>query len=114
MVKKEDLIYLKHVRDSVLAIEEYISRGGKELYDKDRAIQMAVIKELEIVGEACRHVSPEFRQRYPQIPWSAIVGTRDKLVHDYMGVDLERVWLMAAIKVPELKGQILEILEREE
>lgn len=111
MGKHNDLTYLSHIRDSIGAIGDFTSRGGRELFDRDRAIQNAVIKELEIIGEACRNLSDEFKHAHKEVPWTDIVGARDKLVHDYMGVDLERVWRMAVQDVPELKKQVAEILE---
>ena len=113
MGRHDDLIYLRHISDSISAIEEFTNRGGRELFDKDRAIQNAVIKELEIIGEACRNLSENFKRAHHTIPWGDIIGARDKLVHDYMGVDLDRVWLMAVQDVPELKEKVKVILENE-
>ena len=110
MSKHNDLTYLGHTRDSISSIEEFLSRGGKNLFDKDKAIQNAIIRELEVIGEATRNVSSEFRGKYPNVPWKLITGMRDKLIHDYTGVDLEKVWEAATLDVPELKKQILEIL----
>jgi uncharacterized protein with HEPN domain len=72
------------------------------------------MERLEIIGETCRNVSLDFRKKYPKVEWKGIVGTRDKLIHDYMGVDLERVWMMVIKDVPVLKKQVEEILEAEE
>lgn len=113
MGKHNNLVYVGHIRDSILAVEEFVGRGGKELFEKDKAIQNAIIKELEIIGEACRNISEEYKKTHTAIPWSEVIGARDKLVHDYMGVDLERVWRMATQDIPELKKQIEEILSVE-
>lgn len=113
MVRFDNKVYLKHILLAIESIEREISKGGKELFDRDKTIQNSIIKELEVVGEACRNLTDEFRGKYPEIPWKDIVGTRDKLIHDYMGVDLERVWLMATIDVPVLKERVKEILDAE-
>lgn len=110
MSKHNDLTYLKHVLDSIVSIEEFISRGGRELFDKDKAIQNAIIRELEVIGEATRNITYEFREKHSSIPWKLITGMRDKLIHDYAGVDLEKVWEAATIDIPKLKRQVLEIL----
>ncbi|MBI2008691.1 DUF86 domain-containing protein [Candidatus Amesbacteria bacterium] len=110
MEQFNDLTYLRHILQSIGSIEDFLARGGRSLFDHDKAIQNAIIRELEIIGEACRNVSDSFRQKHPGVPWRKIVGARDKLIHDYLGVDLDRVWNMATIYVPELKKQILEIL----
>ena len=81
------------------------------MFDKDTAIQDALIKQIEIIGEATRKISEEFKKDYPGVPWKKMVGMRDKLVHDYMGVDLEAVWKTAVEDIPELKKLIEEVLE---
>jgi len=80
------------------------------LFDKDTAIQDALIKQIEIIGEAARNVSEKFREGYTEVPWKKMVGMRDKLVHDYMGVDLEAVWKTAVEDIPGLKKLIEEVL----
>lgn len=81
------------------------------MFDKDTAIQDALIKQIEIIGEATRKISEGFKKDYPGVPWKKMVGMRDKLVHDYMGVDLEAVWKTAVEDIPELKKLIEEVLE---
>jgi len=110
MPEDNDKTYLKHVLDLSSEIEEYVSRGGRSLFDLDSAIRNAIIRDLEVIGEACRNISESFRAKHKEVPWKEIIGTRDRLIHDYMGVDLEKVWEMATIDVPDLEDKVKEIL----
>jgi len=107
----KNIVYLRHILLATGKINEYVNRGGRKLFDKDTAIQDALIKQIEIIGEATRKISEGFKKDYPGVPWKKMVGMRDKLVHDYMGVDLEAVWKTAAEDIPELKKLIEEVLE---
>ena len=71
--------------------------------------QDAVIRQLEIVGEATKHLSEDVRVRHPDVPWRRIAGLRDVLIHDYMGVDLEAVWQVTQKNIPQLKEQLIKI-----
>jgi uncharacterized protein with HEPN domain len=74
-------------------------------------LQDGAIRQIEVIGEAVRHVSKDLRKTYPEIPWQDIAGMRDKLIHDYFGVDLEKVWLTTQEDLPPLKEKVLEILK---
>ncbi|MBI2103647.1 DUF86 domain-containing protein [Candidatus Woesebacteria bacterium] len=111
MATERDIVYLRHILLAIEKINEYVSRGGKGLYDKDTAIQDAIIKQIEIVGEASRKISKEFKGNHSEIPWRLVSGMRDKLVHDYMGVDLEAVWKTAVEDIPELERIVEEVIE---
>ncbi len=106
----KDVVYLRHILLAVEKVNEYVNRGGRKLFDEDTAIQDALIKQIEIIGEATRKISEEFKEGYIEVPWKKMVGMRDKLVHDYMGVDLEAVWKTAVGDIPELKKLIEEVL----
>lgn len=83
---------------------------GKDVFLKTSHWQDAVIRELEIVGEATKNISDGLRNKYPDIPWRRIAGLRDVLIHDYMGVDLEAVWEITQKNLPTLKTKIESIL----
>ena len=79
------------------------TRGAtRETFAADEMMQFAVVRAVQIVGEAARGVSPEFRSAHPEIPWQAIMGTRHRLVHEYMRVNLEIVWKVVEQHLPEL------------
>ncbi len=81
------------------------------MFRRSEVLQDAVIRNLEVIGEAAKHVSMETRQRLPDLEWRAICGIRDVLIHNYIGVDLEEVWNVASARIPELQKALEEFLE---
>lgn len=110
-MEKDDTIYLRHVFDAINIIEEYLQDMDEEKFKATRLIQDGVIRQVEIMGEAIRHISKDLRYTYSEIPWQDIAGMRDKLIHDYFGVDLEKVWLTTQEDLPVLKKQVIGILK---
>ena len=106
---KQDSVYFRHILDAINKIESYIS-VGREVFFSDSHWQDAVIRQLEIIGEATKRLSQEVRSRYPDIPWKRMAGLRDVLVHDYFGVDLDMVWQIAQNYLPKLKPEVEDIL----
>jgi uncharacterized protein with HEPN domain len=89
--------------ESILAIEEYTKDISEDKFCSDRLIQDAVVRRLEIIGEAAKNVDTDFRNRYPQIPWKKIAGMRDIVAHEYFGVRLDRIWDVVKEDLPELR-----------
>jgi uncharacterized protein with HEPN domain len=88
---KNDRVYLLHIRDAIALIETY-SSAGKNAYLAAPEIQDAIIRRLEVIGEASERLSLMLREAHPDVPWRRICGLRDVLIHDYMAVDVEAVW----------------------
>jgi len=88
---KDDRIYLLHIQDAIMDILEY-TKEGKDAFLKDKKTRDAVIRNLEIIGEAAKKLSNSLRLKYPNIKWKKIAGMRDKLIHEYFGVNFELVW----------------------
>ena len=109
-MEKDDKVYLRHILDAASLIEEYLSGIDEEKFLKTTLVQDGVIRQLEIIGEASNHVSKHLQDTYPEIPWADIVGMRNKLIHDYFGVDLEKVWMTAQEDIPYLKEKITGLL----
>jgi len=107
---KDDKTYLRHIAESLARILAFTAQG-KQSFMADTKTQDAVLRNLEIIGEASKLVSNEFKQRNPHVPWREMAGTRDRLIHEYFGVSLNMVWKIVEIEVPVLREQIASLLE---
>lgn len=108
---KRDNAYLQHILDAISNIEKFIKGLTKEDFLDNVEKQYAVLRGLEIIGEAAKNISRELKKKYPHIPWREIAGMRDKLIHQYFGVNLDLVWETVKTKLPELKDQISKVLK---
>ena len=106
---KDDSIYIDRILNSINRILDYISGKDREAFESDLVTQDAVVRQLEIIGEATKRVSNELRSKHPDIPWSDMAGMRDVLIHDYLDVDLGVVWKTASEDIPDLKALILKL-----
>jgi uncharacterized protein with HEPN domain len=112
-MKRNIKLYLQDIWESTLAIEEYTQNLAEEEFYSNRQAQDAIVRRLEIIGEAVKNIDDDFRNKYPQIPWKKIAGMRDIIAHEYFGVKLERVWDVLRKDLPDIKQQMLLIMERE-
>jgi uncharacterized protein with HEPN domain len=107
---RDEMVYLHHILDAIITVEEYLHGVDEQKFKATQLLQDGTIRQIEIIGEAVRHVSKDVRKTYPEIPWQDISGMRDKLIHAYFGVDLEKVWDTAREDLPLLKQQVMGIL----
>ena len=98
------------MRDAIDRAIAYTEPGRDEFFVSSM-VQDAVMRNLEIVGEAAKRVTPDLKERAPGVPWREMAGMRDKLVHDYFGVDLDLVWDVVASELPAARTRILRLLE---
>jgi uncharacterized protein with HEPN domain len=110
---KDDRLYLHHMLERCHRIARFI-RPGREAFMASEQLQDAVIRNVEVIGEAAKRVSTAARDRLPQLDWKAICGMRDVLIHDYIGVDLDEVWNVASYRIPELQTALGQFLAGED
>jgi uncharacterized protein with HEPN domain len=106
---KDDRVYLEHVRDALADIATYTS-AGRDAFFEQRIRQDATLRKLEVIGQAVKNLSDDSKSRQPQIPWKQIAGMRDKVIHDYFGVNLEIVWAVVERDLPQLERAVRDLL----
>lgn len=109
-MKKDDLVYVNHIMDSIKDIEEFVSGADNKKFQEDKMLKYAVVRCIEIIGEASKNFSTEFKKKHADIPWKEITGMRDKVIHDYGGVDYNLVWMVVQKDMPVLKKKLKSIL----
>jgi len=106
-----DVVYLRHILDAILRIKEYLQGINEEEFNSNYLVQDGVIRQLEIIGEAAKRISQKTRNDNGHVPWKDMAGMRDKLIHDYFGLDVEQVWLTAKSDIPFLQTEIEKVLD---
>ncbi len=105
-MSKNPTIYIGHILDEIEFIKENLESVSAAQFQNDETLKRAVVRSLEIIGEATKKLPDEFRQDHDQIPWRQMAGMRDVLIHDYFGVDYDIVWDVVTDQIPELKRQL--------
>jgi uncharacterized protein with HEPN domain len=106
---KDDSVYLHHIIECIRRIEQNV-KGGREQFMASHTLQDAVIRNLQTMAESTQRISDDLKQVHPEIEWHRITAFRNVLVHDYLGLDIERIWEITQREVPELKQAILAML----
>ena len=113
-MSKEPVEYLKHIRDESLYILSVTSKGiTKKEFLNDETLKRAVVRSLEIIGEATKKIPADFKIKWNNVKWKEMAGMRDRLIHDYMGVNYSIVWDVIINKIPELCAQVVIVIENE-
>lgn len=102
--------YLSHILDETQYLITHATGMDKRRFLSDETLKRAFVRSIEIIGEASKKVSDDLKTKTPHIDWRSISGMRDKLIHDYFGIDYDIVWDVVTNKIPELKKDIEEIL----
>jgi uncharacterized protein with HEPN domain len=109
MSDRSDREFLGDLREAIQRITRYVAGMSYEAFLADSRTQDAVIRNLEIIGEATKSLSDEFRAARPSVPWKSMAGTRDRLIHHYFGVNLDIVWQIITLELPSVAAQVPEI-----
>ena len=107
---RSDRVRLRHMFDAAREASQFIAGKSRADLDRDRVLALALVKEIEIIGEAAGKVSDEARERCAGIPWAIITGMRNRLIHGYFSVDLDIVWQTATVELPPLAAALEECL----
>ena len=110
-------LYIRDILKNMVDAEEFIQGMSMEQFENDKKTLYAMLWSIEVIGEAAKHVPHKIRELHPNVPWKEMAGMRDKLIHDYIGVDAETVWLVVKDRIPAIRPlieQILQEVERQE
>ncbi len=112
MSTRDPKLYLSEIIDAIEAIEEYTAGITEDEFGRRRLIQDGVVRRIEIIGEAARQLPQEVKDQYANVPWIDIVGMRNRVIHEYFGGRIDRVWNAVQRDLPELKAEARRILSR--
>jgi uncharacterized protein with HEPN domain len=111
MSERPDRDFLSDIQEAIRRTAAYTAETGYEAFLADTKTQDAVVRNLEIIGEATKNLSAELRAQYADIPWKSMAGIRDRLIHHYFGVNLDVVWQIITVELPEVASRIEAIMK---
>ena len=109
-IRHEDKVRLRHMMDAALEIQQYVQSSKREDLDQDRKLVHSLVRLFEIIGEAASQISEELCEEVPEIPWSVIIGMRNRLVHAYFSINLDVVWSTSKDDIPTLIAELKKLL----
>lgn len=109
---RDDSVYLRHILDAIGRIQEYVHNMQIADFMSNHMAQDAVIRQFEVIGEATKNLSDAFRSQHSELPWKDMAGMRDKLIHQYFGVDIVAVWSSVQQDLPAVKTSLTSILKQ--
>ena len=106
MSERQDSLWIGDIKEAIARVEEYTQGISYPQFLEDKKTQDAVVRNVGIMGEAVKKISTEFKRKHKAVDWKAIAGTRDKLIHEYFGVNWSILWDVVKNKLPQLKAQL--------
>lgn len=110
MSKKDPIVLLEDILDSINQIYKYVSGLNFDKFENNRLVIDAVVRNLEIIGEAAKLLPEDFKGKHENIPWVKIIATRNKVIHEYGSVNIEIVWGIVEKELPKIKAELSEVL----
>lgn len=107
---EKDEVYLRHILDAIVIIEGYVRNVNRDAFLDNKLLQDGIVRELEIIGEAAKNLSQDFKEKHDHIPWRRIMSMRNRLIHEYFGVSLKAVWQTVEKDLPRLKKWIEDLI----
>jgi len=108
-MKKDPRVHITFILECIELIEKYTKDKTIESFNTNTQLQDAIVRRIELIGEAVKNVPQEIKDKHQEIPWARIMGMRNILIHDYLGIDLPTTWQVASKEIPILKEKILKI-----
>jgi len=105
-MKSHDLVRVSHMVEAANEAMSFARGKRRTDLDRDRMLTVALVREIEVMGEAASKISEDFRRNHPEIPWALIIGMRNKLIHAYFDINLDILWRTVTVNLPQLKEQL--------